>query len=407
MSVPSGGELDYICALLMHGTHTANQVLLSNDVSVRRKKPKRRVHTKVESNIEAKNDIQGLSRPGSKSTANALHCGACDVWVANKPGNWAVHTAGIRHRRQVLSIREHGVGGELVLSTFECVEQVSRSHLSLETPVEPSLTSPRLEQYKTSLLVEILNAHGPGTLYRKAATRLDDMLRRADDDLGTGNLLGEEEDEEAETSLRTLMDLCCLSDSSQSPLQTPTCLTLRMKGGAGTDPLHIAIWMASTRLLLCEIGKRLFPNSIFIRLPASMEGASVAVVASYHQALKHTLLALRHLCSRYAALSKLEISLRCHEGLEGEDEGQEGPSNTQFLITMVESEKHLMEEGLAGCVDRIRLTLAMSQHKIVGGESLLSLLPISVLHRIMELVAPLKPVIERNEVCRKVSVVYC
>lgn len=47
------------------------------------------------------------------------HCAACDVWVPRREGDWEVHCRGIRHQRQLLSLRVHGERGRLVLSAFE------------------------------------------------------------------------------------------------------------------------------------------------------------------------------------------------------------------------------------------------------------------------------------------------
>ena len=41
------------------------------------------------------------------------------MWVPRRPGDWEVHCRGIRHRRQLLSLRVHGERGRLVLSAFE------------------------------------------------------------------------------------------------------------------------------------------------------------------------------------------------------------------------------------------------------------------------------------------------
>lgn len=47
------------------------------------------------------------------------HCAACDVWVPKREGDWEVHCRGIRHQRQLLSLRVTGQRGKLVLSAFE------------------------------------------------------------------------------------------------------------------------------------------------------------------------------------------------------------------------------------------------------------------------------------------------
>jgi hypothetical protein len=59
------------------------------------------------------------SRPSWLSTSRVLHCCSCDVYVPHLPGVWETHIAGIRHRRQVLSLREYGAHGHLVQSVFE------------------------------------------------------------------------------------------------------------------------------------------------------------------------------------------------------------------------------------------------------------------------------------------------
>lgn len=59
------------------------------------------------------------NHPSENSTNTVYHCATCDVWVPSRPGDWEVHIAGIRHRRHVLSLREYGERGRLVLSAFE------------------------------------------------------------------------------------------------------------------------------------------------------------------------------------------------------------------------------------------------------------------------------------------------
>jgi hypothetical protein len=63
--------------------------------------------------------LAAYGRPGPSSTARVAHCEACDVWVPRRAGDWEVHVEGIRHRRQLLSLRVHGERNRLVLSAFE------------------------------------------------------------------------------------------------------------------------------------------------------------------------------------------------------------------------------------------------------------------------------------------------
>jgi hypothetical protein len=67
----------------------------------------------------AKDDEDKYNQPSDKSTDRVLHCATCDVWVPSRHGDWNVHISGIRHRRHVLSFREYGERGRLVLSAFE------------------------------------------------------------------------------------------------------------------------------------------------------------------------------------------------------------------------------------------------------------------------------------------------
>lgn len=77
------------------------------------------LHAPSSSHAEAEEDK--YNKPSDLSTSKVLHCPTCDVWVPSRPGDWEVHIAGIRHRRHVLSLREHGERGRLVLSAFENV----------------------------------------------------------------------------------------------------------------------------------------------------------------------------------------------------------------------------------------------------------------------------------------------
>jgi len=63
--------------------------------------------------------VRMYNKPSDKSTDKVYHCSTCDVWVPSRSGDWEVHIAGIRHRRHVLSLREHGERGRVVLSAFE------------------------------------------------------------------------------------------------------------------------------------------------------------------------------------------------------------------------------------------------------------------------------------------------
>ena len=62
---------------------------------------------------------ENWSEPSAKSTGRLYHCDACDVWMPRGPSVWRTHVSGIKHRRQVLSLRYTGQRGEVFVSAFE------------------------------------------------------------------------------------------------------------------------------------------------------------------------------------------------------------------------------------------------------------------------------------------------
>ena len=66
--------------------------------------------------------LQQYQEPGPQSTAAALHCQACSCWVPRQPAdNWQQHVRGIRHRRQLVSLRLTGQLGNMTVSLFEAL----------------------------------------------------------------------------------------------------------------------------------------------------------------------------------------------------------------------------------------------------------------------------------------------
>lgn len=56
-------------------------------------------------------------RWGNPPCRRRWHCKACDCFVGDV--GWQGHTRGICHRRHILSLREFGKPGGMVVSTFE------------------------------------------------------------------------------------------------------------------------------------------------------------------------------------------------------------------------------------------------------------------------------------------------
>lgn len=67
------------------------------------------------------------SLPSNRSTSKALHCSVCDVWVPKKGDIWEIHIAGLRHRREKLSLDIHGERGHVVVSQFENPDTAQRT----------------------------------------------------------------------------------------------------------------------------------------------------------------------------------------------------------------------------------------------------------------------------------------
>ena len=66
--------------------------------------------------------LQQYQDPGPGSTAAALHCQACNCWVPrHSADNWQQHVKGIRHRRQLVSLRLTGQLGNMTVSLFEAL----------------------------------------------------------------------------------------------------------------------------------------------------------------------------------------------------------------------------------------------------------------------------------------------
>lgn len=116
------------------------------------------------------------SIPSDRSSSRVLHCDACDVWVPRRPGDWETHIAGIRHRRQMLSLREHGERGHLVQSVFESAPHEQPPHRLAgkagahfagvphgggTTTMPPSAASPEAraiaQRLRTAALAQMLN----------------------------------------------------------------------------------------------------------------------------------------------------------------------------------------------------------------------------------------------------------
>jgi len=122
-----------------------------------------------------------LNQPSTKSTQRLFHCGACDVWVpSGRSGNWEIHIAGIRHQRELLSLREHGERGRFIVSIFESQPRSppfprpqQRMPGDKTLKYEARVTEQDCENLavmRTAYLAQVLNMYGPRSAYHTACT---------------------------------------------------------------------------------------------------------------------------------------------------------------------------------------------------------------------------------------------
>lgn len=59
------------------------------------------------------------NRPTNKSNSKQYFCEACNCSVAARERDWDIHTSGIKHKRQLVSLLHTGQFGSDVVSLFE------------------------------------------------------------------------------------------------------------------------------------------------------------------------------------------------------------------------------------------------------------------------------------------------
>ena len=59
------------------------------------------------------------NKPSNRSSDREYHCEACDCSVPARERDWEVHTSGIKHKRQLVSLLHTGKLGSRVVSLFE------------------------------------------------------------------------------------------------------------------------------------------------------------------------------------------------------------------------------------------------------------------------------------------------
>ena len=63
--------------------------------------------------------LAGHNTPSRRSNSKLYHCEACDCPVGAHERDWAIHTSGNKHKRQLVSLLHTGQLGNSVVSMFE------------------------------------------------------------------------------------------------------------------------------------------------------------------------------------------------------------------------------------------------------------------------------------------------
>eukprot|EP00891_Asterochloris_glomerata_P003182 jgi/Astpho2/3182/Aster-x1129 len=125
--------------------------------------------------------LQQYQQPGSRSTAAALHCQACNCWVPPQPAdNWQQHVKGIRHRRQLVSMRLTGQLGNMTVSLFEALPGWPRGQPSEQAPAADRAAgnsaglSQRVQHMRATALKELIHHAAVSGAYQRLSERFSE-----------------------------------------------------------------------------------------------------------------------------------------------------------------------------------------------------------------------------------------
>jgi hypothetical protein len=233
----------------------------------------------------ADTDTDPLNRPRESSSPKLWHCEACDVLVPRRPGDWEVHVAGIRHRRQVLSLREHGQRGRLVMSVFESAPQPDggqgsqhrlagnaaseaagdddfRRLMSMGKSVDREIIAPA----RTAALAQMLGIYGRSWLYDAVSETEFNLkllsglgfvmyhsLYAADNQQKMKRL------NESSPSPAFLAFVATALRQGALPAPLPPLIVLKMQGGGFVGSVSTAAWLCALIMLLEALTARPSP----------------------------------------------------------------------------------------------------------------------------------------------------
>lgn len=359
------------------------------------------------------------SQPSNKSTAKVLHCAACDVWVPRRDGDWQVHIAGIRHRRQTLSLREHGQRGKLVISAFEsdphsednvhrvagkAASEFGLTRKSTRHQQQRAQQDPELRSMRTTAMAQILNVYGKGRVYNSAANLFsEDILQLARAQVNTLLLArGAPAVEQAAEIFQTpaAMVACAvalktLPKGPESEHQLPVLLIIRMPLADSAG--EVAAWMCAADLLLSELAEHPSEvSTLAFSLPMDTPDHLREIL---HQGLPRLLTALGNILAKNTKLESLKlflggaISPDIIVNSDSTDSEEESEEEDEFEVDFQLSDAIRaiiwpLKETARDTAHAVRLTVLMSQHRRVGRCSVLQLLPPPAIAEIVKLAAP-------------------
>ncbi|KAI3434869.1 hypothetical protein D9Q98_002923 [Chlorella vulgaris] len=341
------------------------------------------------------------SLPGPRSSARVAHCTACDVWVPQRAGDWQVHTAGIRHRRQLLSLKVHGERNHLVLSAFESMpgsgEAAHRlvGKAAADFGLEPGRRRQQQEQnrqcappaalleaaagLRREAIKQLLNMFGVGQMYNSAAATFEERalatcLQHALQPLPHASSSGSCPVTSSSFSAGTGAELAAVAHlASTGRIDAAQLAILLSPQPAGAPRSQHAGLAAALPLLLPALSRVCSLVELRLELPV-VAGADAARVAQlWQQAWQHTLPALRCLLEGSTATRSLRLVLpRC-------------------LQAATEAYAPQLAAAAAAAPAAVRSQVLLALHPRVGRCSLLQLLPLAVVREVLDLAAPLQP----------------
>ena len=309
------------------------------------------------------------ARP-SQSKKSSYHCEACNCDIPFPIANWHAHIAGVRHQRQLLSLREHGQRNTLVLSIFE-------SHPSNELETHRAIGSSKQAAKDFGLLHD----RHPRSHQKKASRRDMDSPSSSSSTGLVRSIIN-----------NTLASILCKGGRGLEYSKAAAVL-----GRDNSNTRNNSHSNTSSRI---SISEKAVPSSTQIQLQIN---------AAYRQDGVHSFcVALRHLCRTISTLLADTFTIQSIEFTQNFSlPSPNAPPMPQHevddidekkLSQVVAAEVSAWKAACGKALAAVKTALAMSRHPRLGQHSPLGMLPLEVLEKIVGLVGGGKGVVPVNQV---------